>query len=309
MYLCRKIQASVLRGLYEKILAAALALCLALTLTACAGSEAPSSSGSGEGQTSASAYPVRNISGIVQWGAGGGTDSLMRPLAALAEQRLGKSIVIQNMAAAAGSVAAQYVYDVGAIPGLSATMAVSLLVSFTFGWETHSALTIQGLRPGPNLIRETPDLFWLIVAALLLASVFLLVFGLTGIKAFTKIVEIPKGILMPIILVLSVIGAYAIRSSLYDIFWMFGFSLIGYFLKRYNYPVAPIVLGVILTKLCEENYRRGVMLEGSIPGMLGSIFTSPVSIVLFALLVFLSLTQTRFYKDWRLKRDAGRGAV
>lgn len=116
-----------------------------------------------------------------------------------------------------------------------------------------SALTVQGLRPGPNLIRETPDLFWLIVAALLLASGFLLLFGLTGIRVFTKIVEIPKGILMPIILILSVIGAYAIRSSLYDIFWMFGFGLTGYFLKRYHYSVAPIVLGVILTKLCEEN--------------------------------------------------------
>ena len=167
-----------------------------------------------------------------------------------------------------------------------------------------SALTIQGLRPGPNLITQTPDLFWLIVACLLLASIFLLVFGLTGIKIFTKIVEIPKGILMPTILILSVIGAFAIRNSLYDIFWMFGFGLIGYFLKRFNYPIAPIVLGVILTKLCEENYRRGVMLEGSIGGMLKSIFTSPISMVLCALLVFLFVTQTETYKNWKAKREA-----
>ena len=168
-----------------------------------------------------------------------------------------------------------------------------------------SALTVQGLRPGPNLIRETPDLFWLIVAALLLASGFLLLFGLTGIRAFTKIVEIPKGIPMPIILILSVIGAYAIRSSLYDIFWMFGFGLIGYFLKRYHYPVAPIVLGVILTKLCEENYRRGVMLEGSVAGMLGSIFTSPVSIVLFALLVLLFISGS--FRRSAPETDSGAG--
>jgi putative tricarboxylic transport membrane protein len=172
-----------------------------------------------------------------------------------------------------------------------------------------SALTIQGLRPGPNLISQTPDLFWLIVASLLLASVFLLVFGLTGIKAFTKIVEIPKGILMPTILVLSVIGSFAIRNSVYDIFWMFAFGFIGYFLKRFNYPIAPIVLGCILTKLCEENYRRGVMLEGSIHGMIGSIFTSPISIVLFALLVFLFVTQTEAYKNWKAKRDAKKEAA
>ena len=166
-----------------------------------------------------------------------------------------------------------------------------------------SALTIQGLRPGPNLITNTPDLFYLIVSCLLLASIFLLVFGLTGIKVFTKIVEIPKGILMPMILVLSVIGAFAIRNSVYDILWMFGFGVIGYFLKRYDYPIAPIVLGVILTTLFEENYRRGVMLEGSILGMLASIFTSPISIVLFVLIVGLSVTQTGWYKNWRKRKD------
>lgn len=109
---------------------------------------------------------------------------------------------------------------------------------------------------------------------------------------------------MPTILILSVIGAYAIRNSVYDILWMFGFGVIGYFLKRFNYPIAPIVLGVILTKLCEENYRRGVMLEGSIHGMLGSIFTSGISIVLFALLVYLFATQTETYKNWKAKRNA-----
>ena len=172
-----------------------------------------------------------------------------------------------------------------------------------------SALTIQGLRPGPNLISQTPDLFWLIVACLLVASFFLLVFGLTGIKAFTKIVEVPKGILMPTILILSVIGAFAIRNSVYDILWMFGFGVIGYFLKRYNYPIAPIVLGVILTRLCEENYRRGVMLQGgSVMGMLGSIFTSYISIVLFILLVFLFVTQTEFYRHWKENRNSNKAA-
>lgn len=166
-----------------------------------------------------------------------------------------------------------------------------------------SALTIHGLQPGPNLITATPDLFWLIVACLFLASGFLLLFGLTGIKVFTKIVEIPKAVLMPIILILSVIGAYAIRNSVFDIFWMFGFGILGYFLKRYNYPIAPIVLGIILTTLFESNYRRGVMLEGSIHGMLASIFTSPISTFLFALIVILSVTQTRWYKDWRIRRD------
>jgi len=166
-----------------------------------------------------------------------------------------------------------------------------------------SALTVYGLRPGPNFLSNTPHLFWLIVACLTLSAIFLLVFGMTGIKMFAKIVEIPKEILMPIIIVISVIGAYAIRNSLYDILWMTVFGIIGYFLKRFDYSVAPMVLGVILFSLFENNYRRGVMIEGSVLSMFTSIFTSPISISLFTLTVYLFATQSKWYKDWRRKRD------
>lgn len=166
------------------------------------------------------------------------------------------------------------------------------------------ALSIHGLRPGPNFIRDTPELFWLIVACLALAALFLLLFGLTGIRLFTKIVEIPKGILMPVILVLSAIGAYAIRGSVYDIAWMFGFGALGYILKRFDYPVAPVVLGIILSTLFEDNFRRGVMLAGSLGGMLAGIFTSAISILLFAVLVFLFVSQSKWYKNWREKEKS-----
>lgn len=170
------------------------------------------------------------------------------------------------------------------------------------------ALTIHGLRPGPNLMTTTPDLFYLIVSCLLIASVALLVFGLTGIKIFTKIVEIPKGILLPIIIILSVVGSYAINNSLFDIFWMLGFGILGYFLKRFDYPVAPAVLGIILTKLLEENYRRGILLKKSLAGLFGSLFTSPISFLLFVLIVVMFTAQTNTYKNWKAKRNAKKAA-
>lgn len=103
----------------KKLLAAVLAACMTLSLAACSGGSTPSNNSgtSNPGNTTpsnASGYPTQNVNGIVQWGAGGGTDSLMRPLSALAEQTLGKSIVIQNMTGATGSVATQYVYDAAA---------------------------------------------------------------------------------------------------------------------------------------------------------------------------------------------------
>ncbi len=154
-----------------------------------------------------------------------------------------------------------------------------------------SAFTIHGLRPGPNLITSNPDLFWLIIVCLSFASVFLLLFGLTGIRLFVKIVELPKSVLMPIILVLSVIGAFAVRSNMYDIFWMFGFSIAGYLLKRFDYPVGPVILGIILCNLLENNFRRIVVLEQSLFGVFSTIFKSPLSIVLFALIVLMSASR------------------
>jgi putative tricarboxylic transport membrane protein len=165
------------------------------------------------------------------------------------------------------------------------------------------ALTIHGLKPGPNLMTTTPDLFYLIVGCLLIASIALVVFGLTGIKIFTKIVEIPKGILLPVIIILSVVGSYAINNSLFDIFWMLGFGILGYFLKRFDYPVAPAVLGIILTKLLEENYRRGILLKKSVVGLFSSIFTSPITLILFILIVVMFTTQTETYKKWKLRKE------
>lgn len=100
----------------KKLLSAILASCLALSLVACTESQTqtPADQDETPSNVTDTAFPTQNVNGIVQWGAGGGTDSLMRPLSALAEQNLGKSIVIQNMTGATGSVATQYVYDANA---------------------------------------------------------------------------------------------------------------------------------------------------------------------------------------------------
>lgn len=160
------------------------------------------------------------------------------------------------------------------------------------------ALTIHGLQPGPTMMSGTPDLFYYIIGALLLANVFLLIFGLTGVKIFTKIVEIPKGILLPSIIILSVIGVYSINNSLYDIFWMVGFGVLGYFMKRYEYPVAPAVLGIILASLIEKNFRRAVIMDGDIFNMLLSMVTHPISLVLILIIVFMLVSQQRKVKNF-----------
>lgn len=155
------------------------------------------------------------------------------------------------------------------------------------------ALFIHGLNPGPLLMTAQPDMFWFIVSSLVLANIFLLVFGLTGIRVFVKIVELPRAVLLPVILLLSIVGAYAVNNSLSDVYWMLGFGVFGYFLRLYNYPLAPIILGVIMSRLIDDNWRRAIISDQEDLGRLFSgIISSPLSLVLFTAVVLIFLSKT-----------------
>ncbi len=162
------------------------------------------------------------------------------------------------------------------------------------------ALYIHGLKPGPMLMVETPHLFWFIVGSLVLANLFLLVFGLTGIKIFAKIVETPKPILLPLILVLSAVGAYAINNNPVDIYWMLGFGLLGYFLKMYGFQVGPVILGMILGPIMDRSYRQAMLSTGSDPGLfLAEFVTSPLSLILLLCVAFTLISQTAWWQRLR----------
>ena len=155
------------------------------------------------------------------------------------------------------------------------------------------ALFIHGLKPGPLLLTDTPHLFWFLVGALTLANIFLLIFGLTGIRVFTRIVECPKAIMIPLIIVLSVVGTYAIQNNPADIYWLLGFGVLGYFMKHFDYPVAPVILGVILGPMMDSNYRRAMIgARGDPLQFLSDFLTHPISLVLTVAFLAMLLSQT-----------------
>ena len=80
---------------------------------------------------------------------------------------------------------------------------------------------------------------------------------------------------------------------------MVGFGVLGYFLKRYDYPVAPAVLGIILASLIEKNFRRAIILDGTIPGLILKCFTSPISLILILIIVFMFVSQNQKFKNFR----------
>ena len=169
------------------------------------------------------------------------------------------------------------------------------------------ALYIHGLRPGPMLMIESGRIFWFIIAALFLANIFLMIFGFTGIKLFAKVVEVPKFILMPVIIILSVIGAFAIQSSVMDVYWMLGFGVLGYVMKMYNIPVAPTILGVILAPLIEQNFRRGMSMSGNNVGIfLLDIVRHPISLVLLLATVFMLLSSAGAFKRFSGKKESAK---
>jgi putative tricarboxylic transport membrane protein len=162
------------------------------------------------------------------------------------------------------------------------------------------AMYIHGLKPGPMLMIETPHLFWFQVGALTLANIFLLFFGLTGIKMFAKIVETPKAILLPLIVVLSSVGAYAIANNPADVYWMLAFGVVGYLLKMYGFQVGPVILGMILGPLMDKSYRQAMIsAEGNVGQFAGEFFTSPLSFIILLALSFTIVSQTRWWQRLR----------
>ncbi|TLX56535.1 C4-dicarboxylate ABC transporter permease [Stutzerimonas nosocomialis] len=155
------------------------------------------------------------------------------------------------------------------------------------------ALVIHGLNPGPMLMVESPHIFWFTVGNLALANIFLLIFGLMGIRLFAKMVEMPKAVLIPLILVLCVVGSYSINSSMTEVYWMLGFGLLGYFLKVYGFQVGPVILGVILGPMMDTSYRQAMASVGDSPvELFRELLTNPLSLLLTTGIVLILLSKT-----------------
>ena len=143
-----------------------------------------------------------------------------------------------------------------------------------------AAMLIHGVNPGPLIMVENPQFVYDVVAMMLIASFGILIYGLTLTKLLIKVLQFPATLIMPIIFVLCVVGSFAIASRLFDVYVMLAFGVIGYFLRKLNFPMAPLVLGIVLGDLMEKSLRRGLVLGD---GDLTPFFTRPISFAMFIL--------------------------
>lgn len=207
-------------------------------------------------------------------------------------EKFGKG-AIEGVAApeAANNAAAQTAFiptlSLG-IPG-SATMAIIL-----------GAMMIQGITPGPQLMVEHPDLFWGVVASFWIGNVFLVILNIPLIGIWVRLLRLPYNILFPTIIVLVCVAIYSIETSVFDIWMLLAFGLLGYVFRLLEFPPAPLLIGFILGPMVEENFRRAMMISR---GDFMVMLDRPIAASLLALTVALVI-----YVVWSAAR-ARRSAV
>jgi len=172
------------------------------------------------------------------------------------------------------------------IPG-SATTAVLL-----------GALMLHNIQPGPLLFQTNGEIVYGIFAALLVACFAQLLFGLIGVPLWIKVISAPRPLLLSVIAVISVVGSYGYNNSIVDVWVMFSFGLLGYLLRKLDFPVTPIILALVLGGILEENFRRALIVSG---GDYAIFVTQPISAVL---LVMAALSLLSPYMLNRLSRSA-----
>ena len=160
------------------------------------------------------------------------------------------------------------------------------------------ALMLHGVTPGPMITFEHPTFIMEVAAILLLASLSMWLVGMLLAKQVVKVLRIPVQLFMPIIGLLCIIGSYSLGLNIWNLYLMLPVGIISYFLIEMGYPIAPLVIGVILGPMADENLRRALMVS---QGSFLPIFTRPVSLILFLVIVWTVVSQFPAYRQFKNK--------
>lgn len=145
------------------------------------------------------------------------------------------------------------------------------------------ALIMYNVQPGPLLFSEHPTIAWGLIASMFIGNLMLLILNMPLVKVFAKIIETPPKYLIPMIVAISFFGVYAVQLATFDLFVLIGFGIFGYFMTKQDYPMAPLVLGLVLGPMIENNLRRALTISN---GDYSVFVTRPASLI-FLLIALL----------------------
>jgi putative tricarboxylic transport membrane protein len=167
-----------------------------------------------------------------------------------------------------------------------------------------AALVLWGFKPGPLFISENPSMFWGLVASMYIGNVMLLVLNLPLVPLFAQVLRMPQYVLYPLILGISIVGVYSTSGSLFDVGLLAGFGLVGYLMRKLDYPSAPLILGLVLGGAMERALRQSLMMS---EGSLSILVSRPISAAMLALAVLILLipvfTQVNAWRLQALEQD------
>ncbi|MDI6616931.1 MAG: tripartite tricarboxylate transporter permease, partial [Syntrophaceae bacterium] len=156
---------------------------------------------------------------------------------------------------------------------------------------------LVGLKPGPLLFKEHPEVVSAIFAGLLLANVLILLLGFVSVKVFPKVLMVPSALLFPVIFALCFLGSFSLNNSTYDMFIALVFGIIGYIMSKNGYPAAPLVIGVILGPIAEDALARALIISH---GDWSTLIGSPIAVffyVISTISVIYSLKRKLTHKE------------
>lgn len=170
----------------------------------------------------------------------------------------------------------------GFIPLLSLGIPASAVMGILLG-----ALMIHGIQPGPLLMRNEPELFWGVIASMYIGNIMLLVLNLPMIGLWVRLLMVPYSVLFPIILFVALTGAFVVNGSILDLYLMLGFGVLGYFMRKFDYEPAPLILAFVLAPILELSLRQSLIISG---GDISIFFVRPISLTLLVISALLLLS-------------------
>jgi putative tricarboxylic transport membrane protein len=207
-------------------------------------------------------------------------------LAYMAEKKASKRPEIFGTGAIAGVAAPEAANNAASISGFAPLLALGVPGSATTA-VMLAGFMMWGIRPGPLLFTSNPDLVWGLIASMYVGNAILLVMNIFLIPVFVAMLRVPYSILMGFIIIFASIGAYSVNNSMFDVWMMVGFGLLGYAMKKLQYPIVPLILAMVLGSLMEKSLRQALVLSA---GSFHVFYTRPITaaFLLVALLAYCS---------------------
>jgi len=199
------------------------------------------------------------------------------------EKRLSKHPERFGKGAIAGVAGPEAANNAGAgggfIPLMTLGIPSNVVMALLLG-----AFMVHGLQPGPLLMTQAPQVFWGIIASMYIGNLMLLILNLPLIGIWVQLLKVPYKYLFPVILVFCVIGVYSISNSIFDLYVMIAFGILGYFFRKIGFEPAPLVLAVMLGPMLEDNLRKALILSG---GDFTTFVSRPISAVCLGIAVLV----------------------